>query len=151
MNNIDTLPARKPTEGQANLARMIADEAKRPNAAVTQVPAAVYTDAGRWAQEREALFARLPQVIAPSALLPDPGMAVPHDLSGRTLLLTRDSNGTARVFANVCRHRGTRLVEGETAECVKRLVCPYHAWTYRLDGSLMALPRPRRISRAGQG
>ncbi len=142
MNNIDTLPTRKPTEGQAKLARMIADGAKRPNAAVTQVPAAVYTDAGRWAQEKDALFGRLPQVIAPSALLPDPGMAVPHDLSGRPLLLTRDSNGTARVFANVCRHRGTRLVEGQTAECVKRLVCPYHAWTYRLDGSLMALPRP---------
>ena len=145
MADVQTLnEGRQPTEGQARLARMIADgstDPRRPEAVQT-VPASDYTDPARWQREKSALFERLPQVVAPSALLPEPGMAVPHDATGRPLLLTRDTDGKAHVFLNVCRHRGTRLVEGQEAACAKRLVCPYHAWTYRLDGTLLALPRP---------
>ena len=130
-----------PTPAQRALAQMIVDNAGKKGAGVTHIEARAYTSPERYNAEQRALFRTLPQVIAPSVLL-SPGMAIPHDGFGKPLLLTRDKDGKAHVFLNVCQHRGTRLVEGDTPVCAKLLVCPYHAWSYTLDGRLAALPRP---------
>lgn len=136
------MPTRqRPTDGQLALAHAIATGAPTLGDGITTVPASVYTDPVRFAAEQAALFEALPQVIAPSPLL-EPGSAVPHDQFGVPLLLTRDKQGQAHVFFNVCRHRGTRLLEGADIQCTPMLVCPYHAWSYKLDGRLAGVPRP---------
>ena len=140
-----------PTIVQMALAQQIAEGAGRPNRGITHVSASRYVDPAWFAQEKAVLFDRLPQVIAPSALLPEPNMAVPHDSTGRPLLLARDKTGKAHVFLNVCRHRGTRLVEGQDTVCASRIACPYHAWTYALDGTLIALPRPETFPGLDKG
>ena len=130
-----------PTDGQLALAKMLSEGGVREVRGVAYVDAAHYIDPARHRQEQANIFGRVPLVIAPSALLPERGMAVPHDGFGKPLLITRDRDGTAHVFLNVCRHRGTRLVEGCEPVMAGRLVCPYHAWTYALDGALIGLPR----------
>ena len=138
---MDIQTSRRPTQGQLDLAHAVAQGRNALGEGVAHIPASVYTDSRRFEAERERLFGRLPQVIAPSALLPRTNMAVAHDGLGHKLLLTRDKQGKAHIFFNVCRHRGTRLVEGGEVQCAPRLVCPYHAWAYTLDGALAGVPR----------
>jgi phenylpropionate dioxygenase-like ring-hydroxylating dioxygenase large terminal subunit len=104
------------------------------------VPASRYTDPAHWQREQDALFALWPIVAAHSSELPA-GSALPFDALGVPIVITRAADGRARAFFNVCRHRGMALVRAEgpepaKAKPCKTLVCPYHAWTYGLDGAL---------------
>ena len=137
-------PFRRPTPGQLALAEAMpaAARAGRGVEVTSTIPASAYTDPVRFAAERERLFDAMPVPVAPAALLPRAGMSVTHDGFGVPILLTRDKHRVVRAFLNVCRHRGTRLVEASEPTEAPRLVCPYHAWTYKLDGSLAGLPRP---------
>lgn len=104
--------------------------------ASASIPSSHYFSDERLQQEREALFRRYPLVVGHVSGLPA-ASARALDAGGQPVLLVRDETGTVRAFLNVCRHRGMRLLAGEDGVCEKRsLVCPYHGWTYALDGRL---------------
>lgn len=102
-----------------------------------------YQCAQRFESEKQKLFADLPQIAAHCSELPQDGAFVCRNVSGKPLLLTRDRDGDAHAFLNVCRHRGTRLVD-EKAGCRKRFSCPYHAWTYDNRGRLVGIPHQKQ-------
>jgi phenylpropionate dioxygenase-like ring-hydroxylating dioxygenase large terminal subunit len=132
---------RRPTPGQRALADALARGEAALGGGIETLPASVYTDADRYDAEQRALFDRVPHLLAPSALLPGNGQAVAHDGYGMPLIISRDHDGKAHVFANACRHRGTRLIDSHEVAPAKRIVCPYHAWAYKPDGQLTGMPR----------
>jgi phenylpropionate dioxygenase-like ring-hydroxylating dioxygenase large terminal subunit len=105
---------------------------------VLEVPATVYTAAARADDELEALFLDQPLVLCLSGALPRPGSYRTVDLCGTPVVVTRDSAGKVHALANACRHRGVRVVDG--AGEARRLTCPFHAWTYDLQGTLVGVP-----------
>jgi phenylpropionate dioxygenase-like ring-hydroxylating dioxygenase large terminal subunit len=100
-------------------------------------PVENYLSPGRFAAELR-LLRRMPSVFVPSATIPSPGDHVERVTFGVPLFAVRGRDQRARVFRNACRHRGFTLVE--EAGCSHALVCRYHGWTYRLDGSLSHVP-----------
>ena len=90
-------------------------------------------------RERDQMFARLPAVAAHVSELPNPGDFVKREIAGRSILVTRGTHGEVHAFLNICRHRGTQLVNDESG-CKHRFTCPYHAWSYANTGELVSVP-----------
>ena len=132
---------RRPTPGQRALADALARGEAALGEGIETLSASVYIDPDRYEAEQRAIFDHVPHLLAPSALFPATAQAVAHDGYGTPLILTRDDDGKAHVFANVCRHRGTRLIDSHEVAPAKRIVCPYHAWAYKPDGELTGMPR----------
>ncbi len=103
------------------------------------LPAWTYHDAEFSALETERIFRPSWQVVCHISDIPKEGDWHTLDYLGESVLVTRGRDGAVRAFTNVCRHRGSRLVDGSHG-CAKKLVCPYHAWTYDLDGTLTGVP-----------
>ena len=112
-----------------------------PPAIEASRPATIFTDDARFALEQARVFRRLPVPVTLSARLAEPGTVLAHDGYGVPLVLTRDKDGQVRAFLNACQHKGSKVVESCEPHKAGRLVCPYHAWTYKLDGQLMGVPR----------
>lgn len=134
----------RPTPGQTALAERLVRGEQTLGKTVTNVPSNVYLDPARFEAEMAGVFGRLPLLLCPSALLDEADRAVAHDGYGLPLMISRDRNMAAHVLANVCSHRGTRLIETKDGEPIaaRKITCPYHAWTYRPDGELIGLPMP---------
>ncbi len=105
------------------------------------LPAWTYRDEGFFALEKVKLFRQAWQVVCHVNDLPAPGDYHTLDFLDQKVVAVRAEDGTVRSFHNVCRHRAARLADGEAGNCGRRLVCPYHAWSYGLDGSLASVPR----------
>jgi phenylpropionate dioxygenase-like ring-hydroxylating dioxygenase large terminal subunit len=108
-------------------------------------PVTDYTCPKQFARERELFFRRGPLNIGLSCLLPCAGDYLTHDHLGVPLVLVRHDDGSLRGFLNVCRHRGARVAEG-CGSGARRFTCPYHAWTYGIDGRLVARPDERSFA-----
>jgi phenylpropionate dioxygenase-like ring-hydroxylating dioxygenase large terminal subunit len=104
---------------------------------VWREPVANYRSRERFERERE-LLRRSPAPFCPSAALPDAGSYVAREAAGTPLLAVRGRDGRVRAFRNACRHRGMPLACGSGR--VGGFVCPYHGWSYRLDGRLRHVP-----------
>jgi len=106
--------------------------------AVHRVPAAHYVDADRWQREMDLIFRRLPLVLGFSAELREVGSYRSMIVADVPILLARGGDGLVRAFLNVCRHRGAVVVE-EGIGNASRFTCPYHAWSYDNEGSLLGI------------
>ena len=109
-------------------------------AADQSLPAWLYKDAGFFEAERKQLFAKTWHLVCHQNDVPDTGDYHTLDVLGEKFLVLRGSDGVVRSFHNVCRHRASRLADGDSGNCGHRLVCPYHAWSYALDGTLRNIP-----------
>ena len=104
-------------------------------------PVSNYTDPAKLQQEIDVLFRQFPIAIAHRSDLAEPGDFITHDDTGVPILVTRTEAGEVKAYLNVCRHRGARI-EDEPCGHARRFTCPYHSWTYDLDGALRGMPQP---------
>lgn len=98
-----------------------------------------YTDENWFAKEREQFHSRTWQFACMEFDVPNPGDYQTLNIAGYPLFVMRNANGELSAWHNICRHRGTELLEGK-GNTGKTIVCPYHRWTYGLDGNLRGIP-----------
>jgi len=110
--------------------------------ATRTLPYAWYADPAVLRVEQERIFARTWQYATRAELVAEPGTMTPTWAGSLPLLVVRTRDGDLRAFVNVCRHRGHVLCEADTRR--ETIQCPYHAWTYGLDGTLRSAPRAER-------
>jgi glycine betaine catabolism A len=119
------------------------DATRREFPTARTLPGAAYGSDDVYALERRAIFGAHWLCIGRTAELAATGDYLVREIAGESILVVRGDDDVIRAFHNVCRHRGSRLVDGEGGRALRRIVCPYHAWSYQLDGSLQVAPMMR--------
>jgi choline monooxygenase len=110
------------------------------DSAATLIPDA-YTSAGFFALEQERVFATSWVAVGTTDQLDKPGGLILAEVAGCPIIVTRNRAGALRGFRNVCRHRATKLLEGvDSVARTGKIRCPYHSWTYDLDGNCLGTP-----------
>jgi len=112
---------------------------QRPADKGLALPFEVYRDPEHFEREMAAIFRADWVVVCPSASLPDAGDALALDIGNEPVVVLRGRDGQLRALSNVCRHRGTPILD-EGLHHGQRLICPYHAWAYADDGKFRGAP-----------
>jgi Rieske 2Fe-2S family protein len=115
------------------------------------LPGRYYTDEVIFREESERIFARHWVCLGRAVPLPAPGDYLVAQVAGESLLVVRGGDGPVRALYNVCRHRGARLCTDEQGRFPGAIRCPYHAWTYGLDGRLRSAPTMDGVASFDQG
>ena len=109
------------------------------------LPGWTYFNPDLFEVEAETLFRRHWQLVCHASDLPEKGQFLTFDLVDERALIIRGDDGVIRAFHNLCRHRGSRVVSEETGICKKAIVCPFHGWSFNLDGTLRGPAQPRTL------
>jgi len=111
---------------------------RRPMAEAETMPPWCYTSDAFYRREVATIFMKIWNFVGRTEQVPNPGDYTSFDFASVPVVILRDRDGEVRAFANTCRHRGAQLLEGD-GNC-RAIQCPYHGWTYALDGSLTGAP-----------
>jgi glycine betaine catabolism A len=109
------------------------------------LPRAYYTSEEIFAAEKHAIFGRLWNCVGRSSRLAQPGDYIVGNVADESIIVVRGHDAIVRAFFNVCRHRGTRLCSAETGRFSDVIQCPYHAWTYAIEGDLIGAPHMQGV------
>jgi len=116
----------------------------RTSAPAKSLPQKYFVSPEFFAEEQKRIFSKQWLLVGHQSQIPTAGDYIVQQVSGESLIVIRDKGGDTHGFFNVCRHRGTRLIEHRAGEPVNgrcaAIQCPYHAWTYGLDGRLIGAP-----------
>jgi len=105
------------------------------------LPAWIYHDPEFFELEKQAIFRKAWQLVCHQNDVPNTGDYHSFEFMGESVITLRGEDGQIRSFHNACRHRAARLLDDSKGHCGRRITCPYHAWTYGLDGRLIAIPQ----------
>lgn len=117
---------------------------------ITPLAASDYTDPDLAAAEREKIFGRVPSIVAHGSELPTAGAFLTVQMPRNKLIVTRQRDGSVKAFVNACRHRGAMIVNEESGRC-RLFSCPYHRWSYDLDGSLRTVTKETTVGELDHG
>ena len=109
---------------------------------VMEIDVAEYTDPEQFEREKLELIRNYPQFVGPSCTIPEPGDYFAFDDTGVPILIVRNQDGQLNAFVNICSHRGAPLNECDHGKAKKgrMFACPYHGWSYDLEGQLIGVP-----------
>jgi choline monooxygenase len=135
---------------KAELTQSVVGEIRQSHNQKNPLPGSAYRDESIFELEASALINKGWVSLSCGQVAPEPGDVFPVTFCKRELVIVRQKNGGIRVFYNLCRHRGARLVEQPCRTKAGLLVCPYHAWSYFADGRLAAAPEYFRDGKNSQ-